>query len=70
MEIHQALTRSTTFRNVLPYHEQGGVFAAESYTRSSCKPGICIVTSGPGAINLVSGLADALFDSVPLIAIT
>ncbi|KAF3570972.1 hypothetical protein F2Q69_00060146 [Brassica cretica] len=70
MEIHQALTRSNTIRNVLPRHEQGGIFAAEGYARSSGKPGICIATSGPGAMNLVTGLADAIFDSVPLIAIT
>nr|CAP09635.1 acetolactate-synthase-N-DnaE intein-N fusion protein [Transformation Vector pICH13688] len=70
MEIHQALTRSSSIRNVLPRHEQGGVFAAEGYARSSGKPGICIATSGPGATNLVSGLADALLDSVPLVAIT
>ncbi|GKV05489.1 hypothetical protein SLEP1_g17493 [Rubroshorea leprosula] len=70
MEIHQALTRSNVIRNVLPRHEQGGVFAAEGYARSSGVPGICIATSGPGATNLVSGLADALLDSVPLIAIT
>ncbi|KFK34163.1 hypothetical protein AALP_AA5G108800 [Arabis alpina] len=70
MEIHQALTRSKTIYNVLPRHEQGGVFAAEGYARSTGKPGICIATSGPGATNLVSGLADALLDSVPLIAIT
>uniref|UniRef100_A0A1J3HPL0 Acetolactate synthase n=1 Tax=Noccaea caerulescens TaxID=107243 RepID=A0A1J3HPL0_NOCCA len=70
MEIHQALTRSATIRNVLPRHEQGGVFAAEGYARSSGKPGICIATSGPGATNLVSGLADAMLDSVPLVAIT
>ncbi|WVY93089.1 hypothetical protein V8G54_032177 [Vigna mungo] len=70
MEIHQALTRSATIRNVLPRHEQGGVFAAEGYARSSGLPGVCIATSGPGATNLVSGLADALLDSVPLVAIT
>ncbi|KAL1289221.1 hypothetical protein HN51_057816 [Arachis hypogaea] len=70
MEIHQALTRSSTIRNVLPRHEQGGVFAAEGYARSSGLAGVCIATSGPGATNLVSGLADALLDSVPLIAIT
>ncbi|KAK7246527.1 hypothetical protein RIF29_41396 [Crotalaria pallida] len=70
MEIHQALTRSTSIRNVLPRHEQGGVFAAEGYARSSGRPGVCIATSGPGATNLVSGLADALLDSVPLVAIT
>ncbi|MED6130669.1 hypothetical protein PIB30_002782 [Stylosanthes scabra] len=70
MEIHQALTRSSAIRNVLPRHEQGGVFAAEGYARSSGLPGVCIATSGPGATNLVSGLADALLDSVPLVAIT
>nr|QCQ84269.1 putative acetohydroxyacid synthase [Ambrosia artemisiifolia] len=70
MEIHQALTRSKTIRNVLPRHEQGGVFAAEGYARASGLPGVCIATSGPGATNLVSGLADALLDSVPMVAIT
>ncbi|KAK3043239.1 hypothetical protein RJ639_002482 [Escallonia herrerae] len=70
MEIHQALTRSAAIRNVLPRHEQGGVFAAEGYARASGIPGVCIATSGPGATNLVSGLADALLDSVPLVAIT
>ncbi|PIN15094.1 Thiamine pyrophosphate-requiring enzyme [Handroanthus impetiginosus] len=70
MEIHQALTRSNIIRNVLPRHEQGGVFAAEGYARTSGVPDVCIATSGPGATNLVSGLADALFDSVPLVAIT
>ncbi|XP_071713769.1 acetolactate synthase 1, chloroplastic-like [Rutidosis leptorrhynchoides] len=70
MEIHQALTRSHTIRNVLPRHEQGGVFAAEGYARASGLTGVCIATSGPGATNLVSGLADALLDSVPIVAIT
>ncbi|TKY73645.1 Acetolactate synthase 3 [Spatholobus suberectus] len=70
MEIHQALTRSHTIRNVLPRHEQGGVFAAEGFARSTGLPGVCIATSGPGATNLVSGLADALMDSVPVVAVT
>lgn len=70
MEIHQALTRSNSIRNVLPRHEQGGVFAAEGYARASGRPGVCIATSGPGATNLVSGLADALLDSIPIVAIT
>ncbi|KAH6819459.1 chlorsulfuron/imidazolinone resistant 1 [Perilla frutescens var. frutescens] len=69
-EIHQSLTRSNTIRNILPRHEQGGVFAAEGYARTSGNPGVCIATSGPGVTNLVSGLADALMDSVPLVAIT
>ncbi|KAG4209927.1 hypothetical protein ERO13_A02G012201v2 [Gossypium hirsutum] len=70
VEIHQALTRSNVIRNVLPRHEQAGVFAAEGYALSSGLPGVCISTSGPGATNLVSGLADAMFDSIPLVAIT
>ncbi|XP_022734870.1 acetolactate synthase 3, chloroplastic-like [Durio zibethinus] len=70
LEIHQALTRSKIIRNVLPRHEQGGVFAAEGYARSSGLPGVCIATSGPGATNLVSGLSDAMLDSIPLVAIT
>lgn len=70
MEIHQALTRSPTIVNHLFRHEQGEIFAAEGYARSTGRPGVCIATSGPGATNLVSGLADALLDSVPLVAIT
>ncbi|KAF2283075.1 hypothetical protein GH714_043819 [Hevea brasiliensis] len=70
MEIHQALTRSNVIRNILPRHEQGGIFAAEGYAKASGRVGVCIATSGPGATNFVSGLADALLDSVPLVAIT
>ncbi|PWA98279.1 Acetolactate synthase, large subunit, biosynthetic [Artemisia annua] len=70
LEIHQALTRSSIIRNILPRHEQGGVFAAEGYARASGAPGVCIATSGPGATNLVSGLADAMLDSIPIVAIT
>lgn len=70
MEIHQALTRSTRIRNVLCRHEQGEIFAAEGYARSSGKVGVCIATSGPGATNLITGLADATLDSIPLVAIT
>nr|WOV65532.1 acetolactate synthase 1 [Linum usitatissimum] len=70
LEIHQALTRSKTIKNILPRHEQGGVFAAEGYARSSGRVGVCIATSGPGATNLVSGLVDAMLDSIPIVAIT
>jgi acetolactate synthase I/II/III large subunit len=71
MPIHQALTRySSQLRTILPRHEQGGGFAAEGYARSSGKVGVCVATSGPGATNLVTCLADAKLDSVPLIAIT
>jgi acetolactate synthase-1/2/3 large subunit len=70
MEIHQALTRSTKIRTVLPRHEQGGAFAAEGYARATGKAGVCMATSGPGATNLVTGIADAYMDSVPMVAIT
>jgi acetolactate synthase-1/2/3 large subunit len=70
MEIHQALTRSAKIRTLLPRHEQGGAFAAEGYARVTGKAGVCMATSGPGATNLVTGIADAYMDSVPLIAIT
>jgi acetolactate synthase I/II/III large subunit len=70
MPIHQALTRSSKIRTILPRHEQGGVFAAGGYGRATGKAGVCMATSGPGATNLVTGIADAYMDSVPLVAIT
>jgi acetolactate synthase-1/2/3 large subunit len=70
MPIHQALTRSKKIRTILPRHEQGGVFAAEGYARATGKAGVCMGTSGPGATNLVTGIADAFMDSTPLVAIT
>ena len=71
MPLHQALTRyADKIRTILPRHEQGGCFAAQGYSRSTGKPGVCMATSGPGATNLVTGLADAKLDSVPVIAIT
>jgi acetolactate synthase-1/2/3 large subunit len=71
MPIHQALTRhDNRLRTILPRHEQGGGFMAEGYARSTGKVGVCVATSGPGATNLVTCLADAKMDSVPLVAIT
>src|SRR5438132_8054821 len=71
MPIHQALTRfGGSLRTILPRHEQGGGFAAEGYARSTGRVGVCIATSGPGATNFVTCLADAKMDSVPLVAIT
>jgi acetolactate synthase-1/2/3 large subunit len=71
MPMHQALTRyADKIRTVLPRHEQGGGFAAQGYARSTGRPGVCMATSGPGATNLVTAIADAKLDSVPLIAIT
>src|SRR3990167_9306027 len=57
-------------RHVLVRHEQGASHAAEGYSRLAGKPGVCIVTSGPGATNLVTGIADAMGDSVPIVCIT
>eukprot|EP00891_Asterochloris_glomerata_P005096 jgi/Astpho2/5096/fgenesh1_pm.00073_%23_2_t len=70
MEIHQALTRSNKIKNTLCRHEQGEIFAAEGYAKTTGDVGVCIATSGPGATNLVTGLADALLDSIPMVAIT
>src|SRR5665648_516286 len=56
--------------NVLTRHEQGAVHAADGYARASGKVGVCIATSGPGATNLVTGIANAYMDSIPLVAIT
>src|SRR5580704_9889060 len=70
MPIHQALTRSKIIRTILPRHEQGGSFAAEGYARATGKPGVCMATSGPGATNLVTGIADAYMDSIPLVVVT
>jgi len=70
MAMHQALTKSKKIRTFLPRHEQGGVFSAEGYARATGKAGVCMATSGPGATNLVTGIADAYLDSIPMVAIT
>ncbi len=71
MVMHQALTkREDKIRTYLPRHEQGGVFAAEGYARATGRAGVVMATSGPGATNLVTGIADAYLDSTPLVAIT
>jgi acetolactate synthase-1/2/3 large subunit len=71
MPMHQSLTKyGVKLRTILPRHEQGGAFAAQGYARSTGKPGVCMATSGPGATNLVTALADAKLDSIPLVAIT
>ena len=57
-------------RHILVRHEQGAAMAAEGYAKSSSKTGVCMATSGPGATNLVTGIADAMLDSVPLVCIT
>lgn len=58
------------FKHILTVHEQGAIHAADGYARASGKTGVCIATSGPGATNLVTGIATAYMDSVPLVAIT
>jgi acetolactate synthase-1/2/3 large subunit len=71
MPLHQALLKQKDkLRTILPRHEQGGGFAAQGLARSTGKVGVCMATSGPGATNLVTALADAKLDSVPIVAIT
>jgi acetolactate synthase I/II/III large subunit len=71
MPIYDALyDKSEKLNHILVRHEQGAVHAAEGYARIKGKEGICIVTSGPGATNIVTGLADAMIDSIPLVCIS
>ncbi|MCA9160799.1 MAG: acetolactate synthase large subunit, partial [Planctomycetales bacterium] len=71
MPMHQALTRyGQSLRTILPRHEQGGGFAAQGIARSTGRAAVVMATSGPGATNLVTAIADAKLDSIPLIAIT
>jgi len=71
MEMHQSLAKAKDrIRTILPRHEQGGSFAAEGYARATGRPGVCMATSGPGATNLMTAIADAYMDSTPLVAIT
>ena len=70
MPFYDALTSYPTLRHVLVRHEQAAAHAADGYARATGKAGVCVATSGPGATNLVTGLATAFMDSTPLIAIT
>lgn len=70
LPIYDALFQQNSVRHILVRHEQGAVHAAEGYARSSGKVGVVLVTSGPGATNAVTGLVDALMDSIPLVVIT
>ena len=69
-DLFDELYRQEGIRLVLPRHEQGLIHAAEGYAKATGKPGVCLVTSGPGATNLVTGLADAHYDNVPLVCFT
>ena len=70
MPAYDALLDYPSVHHVLVRHEENAAFAAGGYARASGKVGVCIVTSGPGATNIVTGLADAMLDSVPIVAIT
>ena len=70
LPIYDALFAAEGITHVLVRHEQGATHAAEGYARSTGKPGVVLVTSGPGATNAVTGIADALMDSIPLVVIT
>ncbi|MDE2513674.1 MAG: acetolactate synthase 3 large subunit, partial [Alphaproteobacteria bacterium] len=70
LPIYDALFKQNRLRHILVRHEQGAVHAAEGYARSSGKVGVVLVTSGPGATNTVTGLTDALMDSVPVVCLT
>ena len=70
LPIYDALFKVEGIEHVLVRHEQGAVHAAEGYARSTGRPGVVLVTSGPGATNAVTGLTDALMDSIPLIVLT
>ncbi|MEA3443048.1 MAG: biosynthetic-type acetolactate synthase large subunit [Chloroflexota bacterium] len=70
LPIYDTLPQYPQLRHILTRHEQGAAHAAEGYARATNKVGVCIATSGPGATNLVTGIADAYIDSVPMVAIT
>ena len=70
LPIYDEIIQQDAFEHILVRHEQGAGHAAEGYARSTGKPGVALVTSGPGATNLVTALTDALMDSIPLVGIT
>ncbi|MBK5935092.1 acetolactate synthase large subunit [Rhodovulum imhoffii] len=70
LPIYDEIFQQNEIRHILVRHEQGAVHAAEGYARSTGKPGVVLVTSGPGATNAVTGITDALLDSIPLVVLT
>src|SRR5699024_4707060 len=71
LPFYDALYRNETpFKHILSMHEQGAIFAAEGYARATRKPGVVLATSGPGATNLITGITDAMMDSLPLVIFT
>lgn len=70
MPVYDALyDHSNTMKHILTRHEQGAVHAADAYARVTGKPGVCFATSGPGATNLITGIANAMLDSIPMVCI-
>src|ERR671924_642920 len=70
LPLYDALFKQNQIRHILVRHEQAAVHAAEGYARSTGRVGVVLVTSGPGATNTVTGLTDALMDSVPVVCLT
>ena len=70
LHIYDALHKQNDIKHILVRHEQGAAHAADGYARATGKPGVCLVTSGPGATNAITGIATAFMDSVPLVVIT
>ena len=70
LPIYDEIFQQNQIKHVLVRHEQGAVHMAEGYARSTGKPGVCLVTSGPGATNAVTGMTDALMDSIPIVVLT
>ena len=70
LPIYDALFNHPSIKHVLVRHEQAATHAAEGYARSTGKPGVVLVTSGPGATNAVTGITDALLDSIPMVVLT
>ena len=70
LPIYDALFKQDRIKHILVRHEQGATHAAEGYARATGKPGVVLVTSGPGATNAVTGITDALMDSIPMIVLT
>ena len=70
IDIYDELSKNQNIRHILVRHEQGAVHAADGYARAKGKPGVCLVTSGPGATNTVTGIASAYLDSIPIVVIT
>jgi acetolactate synthase-1/2/3 large subunit len=70
LPIYDEIFQQNDIRHILVRHEQGAAHAAEGYARATGKPGVCLVTSGPGATNAVTGMTDALMDSIPIIVLT